>query len=161
MGDPKRRYGRSILAILGAALAAGLVVGLGARMLMRAIALALGHDGGFSLVGTSGIVMVFIAFAVPAAATAAATSTVIRTGGRWITAGVAGWACARTGISDAQTVVFAEDDRLMLIAALATVFGALVVGFGQLAQYLMRRMAGLPRPAAPARPPVLRTVRGG
>ncbi len=160
MGDPKRRFGRWILAILGAALVAGLVGGLAARLLMRAIALALGHDSGFSLAGTAGIVIVFVVLAVPAAATAAAASTVIRTGGRWITAGVAGWMSARTGIADAQTVVFAEDDRLLLIAALAAVFGALVVGFGQLAQYLMRRMAGLPQPATPARPPVLKTVRG-
>ncbi|MFC4062733.1 hypothetical protein ACFOWE_30950 [Planomonospora corallina] len=147
-----RRIGQTVLAVLGAALVTGLVVGGAARLLMRGVVLLLDQDGGFSLGGTVGIVVVFAVLAVPAAATAAAPRAV-RTGGRWVSVGVIGGGMAVNGLIDARTaLLLADDDQVARIAALAVAFGALAVAYGRLAQYLALRLAGLPRsaPSAPA-----------
>lgn len=56
---------------LAAALAAGLVLGAVARLMMRLATLAAGHEGEFSLGGTMGIVTMFVVVAVPGAVLAA------------------------------------------------------------------------------------------
>ncbi|WP_055483767.1 hypothetical protein [Sphaerimonospora mesophila] len=133
-----------VLAVLAAALVAGLMVGCLARLLMRAISLAIGTSaGGFSIAGTTMIIVVFVVLAVPAAATAGSRRA-IRIGGRWVTAGVAGWAAARAGFADAQALVLADEGRLPLLAALTTAFAALVVAYGHFAQHMMRSLASLP-----------------
>ncbi|MEU0518432.1 hypothetical protein [Streptosporangium sp. NPDC006007] len=135
------RRGRIVGAALGAALLVGLGTGLVARLLMRAIKLAIGVDVEFSMAGTAGILIVFVVLAVPAAVTATARP-VIRHGGRWVTALVTGWASARTGFADAQSILLADEGRLPLLAALAVAFAVLVVAQGQLTQRVTRHLAG-------------------
>ncbi|WP_214416188.1 hypothetical protein [Sphaerisporangium fuscum] len=134
-----RRFGRAIGVTVAAALVAGVAGGAGARLLMRGVALAMGADGQMSLAGTLGIFLVFVVLAVPAAATATARPMIMR-GGRWVTAGLEGWAAARTGLSDAQAVLLADEGRLPLLALLTVAFAALVVAYGRLAQHVMRRL---------------------
>jgi hypothetical protein len=62
-----RKVGVGILA----ALVAGVALGLLARLLMRLATLAAGQDGEFSLGGTAGIVVLFVAFTLPGAVLAA------------------------------------------------------------------------------------------
>ncbi|MEZ0073717.1 hypothetical protein [Planotetraspora sp. GP83] len=137
------RLGRALGAALAAALIAGLVSGAVARLLMRAVALAMGKDGHFSLGVTVGILVVFAVLAVPAAATATARPAISRSG-RWATAALTGWACARTGVTDGQAIVLADDGQLPLLAALIVAFAVVVVAHGRLAQQIMRRFARLP-----------------
>lgn len=153
MGVRARGIGRRIGATLLAALVAGVVVGLASRALMAAIAAAMGNDLMFSVPGTMMIVIVFTLFAIPAAATATA-NRVVRTAGRWFSTGFVGFASARNGITEAKTIVLASEDRFMLIAAIVAAMAAVLVAYGQLAQYAKRRFARGPRetPAAPATP---------
>lgn len=135
------RRGRLVWAALGAALMVGLGAGLAARLLMRLITLAIGVDVTFSVAATAGILIVFVVLAVPAAVTATARPA-IRHGGRWVTALVAGWASARTGFADAQSILLADEGRLPLLAALAVAFAVLVVAHGQLTQRMTRHLVG-------------------
>jgi len=137
----ERRVVRMAVAAGVAALVAGVAMGAATRVLMRLVGLAVGHPAEFSWPGTIAIAVLFALLAVPAAATAAAPRAV-RTGGRWVTAAVAGLGCARNGISDAQAVVLAEGGRLWLLAALIVAFGAAVVAFGWLAQRVALGWAG-------------------
>jgi hypothetical protein len=150
MGVRVRRIGRVVVSAAVAAVVAGLVAGLAGRVLMRGIAMAIGRVEEVTLDGTFSIVVLFTALAVPAAATAAAPP-LIRTAGRWVTAAVTGWLAAGIGVSDAVRVGISIADRLALLATLTMAFGALVVGFGHLAQFVTRRLAGSP-PPAPAVP---------
>lgn len=150
------RPGRVVAAALGAAVVVGVGAGLVARLLMRAFSLLVGvESSGFSVAGTVGIAVVFAVLAVPAAATALAPPA-LRRAGRWVTVAVAGWASARTGISDAKTILLADEERLALLAAVPVAFAVLVVTLGWLTQWLARRLAGVDgEPAAadePARP---------
>lgn len=52
---------------IAAAVVAGLALGLVARLMMRLATVAAGHESGFSLAGTAGIVMIFVIAAVPGA----------------------------------------------------------------------------------------------
>ena len=150
MGVRARRVGRLVVSAAVAAIVAGLVAGLVGRGLMRGIAMAIGRVEEITLDGTFSIVVLFTALAVPAAATAAAPP-LIRTGGRWVTAAVTGWLSAGIGVSDAVRAGISIADRLAELAALTLAFGALVVAFGHLAQFVMRRLAGSP-PTTPAVP---------
>ncbi|WP_067186670.1 hypothetical protein [Microtetraspora niveoalba] len=129
-----------VASVLAAALCAGLLAGLAARLLMRLVAISIGSEGSFSLAGTAGILLVFVVLSVPAAATSAARPAIARAG-RWVTAGVLGWAVARTGFADGQAILLADDGILPLLAALAVAFGALAVAHGRLTQHLARRLA--------------------
>lgn len=55
---------RTVVAI-GAAVVAGVLLGLLARTLMRVVSLAAGHPGEFSVAGTVGIIVAFVVVAVP------------------------------------------------------------------------------------------------
>ncbi len=69
--------GRAVGAAFLAAGVAGLLVAVPARVLMRLVALAAGHQGQFSWSASTGIAVVFIVVMLPGALLAAATS------GRW------------------------------------------------------------------------------
>ncbi|GHE44364.1 hypothetical protein GCM10017673_53210 [Streptosporangium violaceochromogenes] len=142
-----------MVAALGAAVVVGVGAGLVARLLMRVFSLLVGvESSGFSAAGTAGIAAVFVVLAVPAAATAVA-SPALRRAGRWITVAVAGWTSARTGLSDAKTVLLADEERLPLLAAVPVAFAVLVVTLGWLTQWLARRLAGVEgEPATPGNP---------
>jgi hypothetical protein len=60
-----------VAAGVGAALAAGLVAGAAARLMMALATLAAGHESQFSIGGTAGIVVAFVLFTVPGAVLAA------------------------------------------------------------------------------------------
>lgn len=153
MGMRTRRIGRLVLAAVASAIVTGIVAGLCGRALMRGIAYAIGRVEEITLEGTFSIVVLFTGLAVPAAATAVAPP-LIRTLGRWVTGGVAGWLAAGIGVSDAIRVGIAIADRITLLATLTLAFGVLVLAYGHLAQFTMRRLAGPPRPApaVPAAP---------
>jgi hypothetical protein len=146
-----RRLGRVILAPLVAATLSGLVIGGLARLLMRGIALAVDASTGLSLMGTVGILVVFVVLALPAAATATARPAIMHAG-RWVTAALTGLMVARTGLSDAKIIVLADDDQLTPITVLVVVFAAIVMAHGQLAQHLTRRFRALPEAPAQALP---------
>jgi hypothetical protein len=61
-----------------AAMAAGAVVGAFARVLMRLVTVAAGHEAGFSWAATLGIVLVFVIAMVPGAVVAALTTHRLR-----------------------------------------------------------------------------------
>ncbi|MEV4097774.1 hypothetical protein [Streptosporangium saharense] len=140
--------GRVVWAAAIGALAAGLVGGLVARLLMRGVAVAVGVDTSFTLDATVMIVVAFVVLAVPAAITATARPGV-RRGGRWVTVAATGWASARTGFSDAQSVLLASEERLPVLAALAVAFAAVVTAHGRFAQWLTRRLAAPKERALP------------
>lgn len=56
---------------IGAALAAGLLMGAVARLMMRLVSVAAGHPGEFSTGGTIGILLTFVVLVVPGALLAA------------------------------------------------------------------------------------------
>ncbi|MGI5492973.1 hypothetical protein [Microtetraspora malaysiensis] len=132
--------GAALVSGLAAALCSGLLTGVAARLLMRLVALAIGAESAFSLVGTAGVLLAFVVLAVPAAVTSAARPPIARAG-RWVTAAALGWAAARTGFADAQAILLADDGLLPLLAVLTVAFGALVVAHGRLAQHLARSLA--------------------
>ncbi|WP_204284117.1 hypothetical protein [Microbispora amethystogenes] len=139
----RRRLGRAIWAPLAAAALSGLVIGALARLLMRGINLAIDGRTGFSLVGTVAIIVAFVVFALPAAATATARPAV-RRAGRWVTAAVTGLMAVRTGLGDAKTILLADDDQLTLITFLVVAFAAAVAAHGLFAQHLTLRIRRLP-----------------
>lgn len=143
-----RRYGRMAAVVLAAAAVAGVIDGLVARLLMRGIALIIGHRPEFTVPGTLIIAVAFAAFAVPAAATATARPVIRRTA-RWITALAMGWVTALTGLGDAQGILLAEDSQRPLITALLVGFGVMVVAHGHIAQWTVRRLT---RPAEAPEP---------
>ncbi|WP_220498741.1 hypothetical protein [Microbispora sp. H10949] len=143
MMHDRRRLGRVIWAPLAAAALSGLVIGAVARLLMRGITLAIGGLTGFSLVSTLAIIVVFVVLAVPAAVTATARP-VVRHAGRWVTTVVTGMMAAGTGLSDAKTILLADESRLTTIAVLIVAFAAAVVAHGLLAQHLTLRFRRLP-----------------
>jgi hypothetical protein len=65
-----------------AALAGGLVVGIVARILMRAVAVSAGHDGDFTLAGSFFIVFIYAVAMIPGGVVAAFT----RRWWRWLVA---------------------------------------------------------------------------
>jgi hypothetical protein len=136
-------YGRLVRlagAALGGAVAAGIVVGLAARLLMSALTVAAAEESQFTLAGTVAILFVFTVLAVPAAATATARP-VVRRAGRWLTAMVTGWATATTGFADGSAALLPPEGRMPYIVVLIVAFGTLVVAHGNLAQFTMRRLA--------------------
>ncbi len=147
-GITGRRVVRVLAATVGGAVVAGVVGGGAARLLMSLITIAAAEESTFTLVGTLGVLMVFGVLAVPAALTATAP-TVVRVGGRWVTALLTGFGVATTGFSDGAAIILAPDSRMTLIAVLVVGFGAVVAAHGQIAQYASRRLAGdATRPAA-------------
>ncbi|MFI6988770.1 hypothetical protein [Nonomuraea wenchangensis] len=147
-GMTGRRVVRVLAATVGGAVVAGVVGGGAARLLMSLITIAAAEESTFTLVGTLGVLMVFGVLAVPAALTATAP-TVVRVGGRWVTALLTGFGVATTGFSDGAAIILAPDSRMTLIAILVVGFGAVVAAHGQIAQYASRRLAGdATRPAA-------------
>lgn len=142
-----RLRGRTIWAPLIAAGLSGLVIGVLARLLMRGIKLAIDGPTSLSPAGTAIIIVAFAVLALPAAVTATMRPA-IRRAGRWVTAAVTGLQAARTGIGDAQTILLADDSRLIAISVLIVAFAAVVVAHGRLAQYLTDRLTGrVPGPA--------------
>lgn len=153
-----RPLGRAIWAPVGAAMISGLVIGGLARLLMRGVALAVDASPGLSLVGTVGILVVFVVLALPAAVTATARPAIMHAG-RWVTAALTGLMAARTGVSDAKIIVLADDSQLTPITVLIVAFAAIVVAHGRLAQHLTRRFRALPQaPAEVLRTPDVRPV---
>ncbi|MEV4554767.1 hypothetical protein [Nonomuraea wenchangensis] len=151
-GITGRRVVRVLAATVGGAVVAGVVGGGAARLLMSLITIAAAEESTFTLVGTLGVLMVFGVLAVPAALTATAP-TVVRVGGRWVTALLTGFGVATTGFSDGAAIILAPDSRMTLIAILVVGFGAVVAAHGQIAQYASRRLAGdATRPAAATGP---------
>ncbi len=147
-GITGRRVVRVLAATVGGAVVAGVVGGGAARLLMSLITIAAAEESTFTLVGTLGVLMVFGVLAVPAALTATAP-TVVRVGGRWVTALLTGFGVATTGFSDGAAIILAPDSRMTLIAVLVVGFGAVVAAHGQIAQYASRRLAGdATRPSA-------------
>ncbi|MFG1616550.1 hypothetical protein ACGFI3_27645 [Nonomuraea wenchangensis] len=147
-GITGRRVVRVLAATVGGAVVAGVVGGGAARLLMSLITIAAAEESTFTLAGTLGVLMVFGVLAVPAALTATAP-TVVRVGGRWVTALLTGFGVATTGFSDGAAIILAPDSRMTLIAVLVVGFGAVVAAHGQIAQYASRRLAGdATRPAA-------------
>ncbi|SET46539.1 hypothetical protein [Nonomuraea wenchangensis] len=147
-GITGRRVVRVLAATVGGAVVAGVVGGGAARLLMSLITIAAAEESTFTLVGTLAVLMVFGVLAVPAALTATAP-TVVRVGGRWVTALLTGFGVATTGFSDGAAIILAPDSRMTLIAVLVVGFGAVVAAHGQIAQYASRRLAGdATRPAA-------------
>ncbi len=145
------RYGRLIRlagAALGGAVVAGIVTGLAARLLMSAITIAAAEESRFSVAGTAGILLVFTVLAAPAAVTAAARP-MVRRAGRWLTAAVTGWATASTGFADGAAALLPPESRMPYIVVLVVAFGAVVVAHGNVAQAVMRRLAGPPATVAP------------
>lgn len=138
-GFSGRRLARLVLAGAGGAVAAGVVVGGVARLLMSGITIAAAEQSSFSLIGTLGVFIAFGMLAVPAAFTAAA-SRAVRVAGRWVTACVTGWAVATTGFVEGEAIILAPDARMNAIAILVVGFGIVVVAHGHVAQYVARRM---------------------
>ncbi|WP_127131334.1 hypothetical protein [Georgenia sp. SYP-B2076] len=64
---PLRRAGTRLLAATVTAMAAGIVAGLLARLLMRAVTVLAGGEPGFSLAGTLAILLVFAGAMLPGA----------------------------------------------------------------------------------------------
>ncbi|MBG0825495.1 hypothetical protein HS048_32920 [Planomonospora sp. ID91781] len=135
------KVARTAAAVLGGALVAGLVVGVAARLLMRAILLAVDMPTSFSAGGTAAVLVAFAVLAVPAAATATARPAV-RHAGRWVTVALTGWGSARNGLADAKMLLLADEDRLSVVAGLIVAFAVTAALHGRLAQYATRRLAG-------------------
>lgn len=112
---------------LGAALAAGLVLGAVARLMMRLVTLAAGNATEFSLAGTLGIMVMLAVFMTPGALLAA----LWRGRGRWLLLAVGTVlllvVASRVAISDVGDVGGLSSARwVMLIAASAGVFVAIL-----------------------------------
>ncbi|MEV0594515.1 hypothetical protein [Nonomuraea cavernae] len=144
--ERRGRLRRVAAAAVGGALAAGIVIGMTARLLMSAITVAAAEESTFTVAGTAGIIMVFTVLAVPAAVTAGGPP-VVRVAGRWVTAAVTGWAMATTGFADGAAVLLAPDSRMPLIVVIVVAFGTTVVAHGAFAQFVAGRLAGAPATA--------------
>jgi hypothetical protein len=81
---------RRLVAGLGSALVAGLLVGIASRLLMRLTTLAAGGSAGFSWSGSIGIVVVYVGAMIPGALLVAATG---RRGSWWLLAAGAAFLC--------------------------------------------------------------------
>ncbi|MDF5754359.1 hypothetical protein [Spongiactinospora sp. TRM90649] len=144
---------------LVAAIAAGIVIGGVARLLMSAIAVAAAEESRFTPAGTLGVMVVFGVLAVPAAVTATARP-LFRTAGRWVTALVTGLGMAVNGFADGAAVLLAPDGRATYIAVLTAAFGVTAVAHGMFTQDVARRLTGA-RNRANAHPPATGQVAEG
>jgi peptidoglycan/LPS O-acetylase OafA/YrhL len=73
---------RIVMAGVAGAVGAGILVGVVSRLLMRLVALAAGHEGGFSWLDSVAILMIYAVAMLPGALTAAATTRRLR----WVVA---------------------------------------------------------------------------
>lgn len=143
----RRPVGRRILRGLSAALLAGLVGGLAARLLMRLANLVVGGETGFSLSGTAMIVVLFVLAAIPGALTVALGAR--RTGAVLLGLGAAflAYQCLIVGIQDLGAEEL-SGSQMAAVVGIALGFAVAVAGEALLAWRWAARALGTRQSAA-------------